>query len=154
MMFSRVFLAAALSVAFASAASAETVHYVARLDASKEVPKSDSKGTGTLEATYDSKTKELSYTLTFDGLTGPATAAHFHGPAPHGQNAAVVGPAGEKNPASPVSGVLTLTDEQAKELKASKIYVNVHTAANSGGEIRGQVIRVPAKKKAKAEQSA
>ncbi len=145
-MFRRVFLATALAVTFASAASATTLHYIAHLTGDKEVPKTDSKGTGTLDATFDTTTKALAYTLTFDGLSGPATAAHFHGPAPHGQNAGVLAPIGDKNPTSPVTGTVTLTDDQIKDLKAGKIYVNVHTAANPGGEIRGQVVHVTRKR--------
>ncbi len=152
-MLRRIFLAGVLLVTFAGAASAATTHYIARLDASKEVPRNDSTGTGTLEATYDPRTKEFSYTLTFDGLTGPATAAHLHGPALHGRNAGVIAPIGDKDPVSPVSGTLTLTDDQFKDLKASRIYVNVHTADNPGGEIRGQVVHVT-RKKARAAASA
>jgi hypothetical protein len=139
-MFRRVLLAAAVSAAFVSASSAATVHYTARLNSQHEVPKNDSKGTGELEATFDTKTKALEYTLSFDGLTGAATAAHIHGPASRGQNAGVVAPLGGSNPTSPVTGSVTLTDEQAKWLRSSKLYVNVHTAANPSGEIRGQII--------------
>jgi hypothetical protein len=38
-------------------------------------------------------------------------------------------------------GSATLTDAQAEELMAGKWYVNVHTAANKGGEVRGQVTK-------------
>jgi hypothetical protein len=146
-MFRRALLATAFAVALVSTASAATVSYTAHLSGAKEVPKNDSKGTGKLEATYDTATKVLSYSLTFEGLTGPATAAHFHGPAPRGQNAGVLAPIGEKNPVSPVTGTVTLSEDQAKELHAGKVYVNVHTAANPGGEIRGQVAHVSGKKK-------
>ncbi len=139
-MFRRALLAAALSAAFVSAASAATVSYTARLSARSEVPKTDSKGTGKLDATFDTQTKVLSYTLTFDGLTGPATMAHIHGPATRGQNAGVITPLGSANPTSPVTGTVTLTDDQVKMLQSSKLYANVHTAANPGGEIRGQII--------------
>jgi hypothetical protein len=147
-MFRRVLLATVLSAAFVSAASAATVSYSARLSGSRENPKTDSKGTGKMDATFDTKTKELKYTLTFDGLSGPATAAHLHGPATAKQNAGVVAPLGDKNPVSPVSGTATLTDDQAKALQSAKIYVNVHTAAKPGGEIRGQLHPLHAKKAA------
>jgi hypothetical protein len=141
MMFRRALLAAALSASLVPAASAATVNYTARLTGAKELPKTDSKGTGKLDATYDTVTKVISYTLTFDGLSGPATAAHFHGPATRTQSAGVIAPIGDKAPASPVTGTVTLTDDQVKALQSGKIYVNVHTAANPGGEIRGQVYR-------------
>ncbi len=138
-MFRRVLLAAALSAAFVSAASAATVTYSAKLSGAKEVPKNASTGTGTFDGTFDTTTKVLNYTLTFSGLSGPATAAHIHGPAKKGQNAGVVAPLGDKNPTSPITGSVTLTDDQAKALRGTMLYVNVHTAANPGGEIRGPI---------------
>jgi hypothetical protein len=154
-MFRRVLLAAAVSAAFVSAASAATVNYTARLSGGREVPKTDSKGTGKLDATFDTQTKAFNYTLTFDGLTGPATAAHIHGPATRKESAGVVAPLGDKSPTSPISGTVTLTDDQAKALASSKLYVNVHTAANPSGEIRGQITSMhAAAKKAKAKAPA
>lgn len=153
-MFRRVLLAAFVSAAFVSAASAATVQYSARLSGAREVPKTESKGKGRFEGSYDTQTKVLNYTLTFDGLSGPATAAHIHGPATRAQSAGVIAPLGEKNPTSPVTGSVTLTDDQAKELASSKLYANVHTAANPGGEIRGQIGAVHSRKKAGASAAA
>jgi hypothetical protein len=144
-MFRRVLLAAALSAAFVSAASAATVNYTARLSGRAEVPKTDSKGKGRLQATFDTQTKVFNYTLTFDGLSGPATAAHIHGPATRVQTAGVVAPLGDKSPTSPITGTITLSDDQMKALQSAKLYVNVHTAANPGGEIRGQIIGLHAR---------
>ena len=132
-------LMAASLVAWAPAAFADMVKYKADLKAASEVPAVDSKGSGTLEATYDTATKKLTYTATYKDLTGPATAAHFHGPADAKTNAGVVVPA--KDAASPIKGEATLTDAQAADLAAGKWYFNVHTAANKGGEIRGQVTK-------------
>jgi hypothetical protein len=149
-MLRRLFLATALAAAFVTSASAETVDYRAKLSGRSEIPKVDSKGKGKLDASFDSTSKELKYTLTFEGLSGPATAAHFHGPATRGQSGGVIAPIGGANPGSPVSGSVTLTENQAKALRSGKIYVNVHTAADPGGEIRGQVLHVKAKKTAAA----
>ena len=146
-MFRRVFLSTVLAITFASAASAADVEYVAKLSGKREIPKNDSKGTGLLEATFDGKTKVLTYTLTFDKLSGPATAAHFHGPATRKQTAPPLEPIGDKNPSSPVSGTWTLTPEQVKALRTGKIYVNIHTAAHPDGEIRGEVMHVAPKRK-------
>ena len=140
-MFRRLLLAAVASAAFVATASAATVNYSATLSGKSEIPKIDTKGKGKLTATFDTVSKALKYTLTFDGLSGPATAAHLHGPATRAQSAGVLAPLGEKNPSSPVTGTVTLTDDQAKALAAGKVYVNVHAAANPGGEIRGQVVR-------------
>jgi hypothetical protein len=150
-MFRRVLLAAAVSAVFVSAASAATVSYSARLNGRSEVPKTDSKGKGKFDGAFDTQSKVLNYTLTFDGLSGPATAAHIHGPATRTQSAGVVAPLGDKNPASPVTGSVTLTDDQVKMLQSTKMYVNVHTAASPGGEIRGQINGVHGKKKADAK---
>jgi hypothetical protein len=45
------------------------------------------------------------------------------------------------NPTSPAKGTATLTDAQAADLQAGRWYINIHTAANRGGEIRGQVVK-------------
>jgi CHRD domain len=127
-------------LALAPAAFAATQTYAADLKASAEVPPNDSKGTGTVTATYDTASKKLTYTATYSGLTGPATAAHFHGPAAAGVNAGIVVPVKEIT-LSPLKGEATLTDAQAADLQAGKWYFNIHTAANKGGEIRGQVMK-------------
>jgi hypothetical protein len=95
---------------------------------------------GQLAATYDTGSKKLTYDVTYSGLTGPATAAHFHGPAPVGKNAPVMVPVSSELP-SPVKGTVTLTDEQAKALTDGDMYFNIHTAANKAGEMRGQVVK-------------
>ena len=79
--------------------------------------------------------------MTYSGLTGPATAAHFHGPAAVGANAPPVVPVPATALANPIKGDATLTDAQAADLAAGKWYFNIHTAANKGGEIRGQVMK-------------
>ena len=139
-MFRTSLLAAVFAAGLLSAASAAKVNFSATLDGKSEVPPTASTGTGDLLATLDTSTKNLTYTLTFSGLTGPATAAHFHGPAAPGKNAGVLIPIGT-NPTSPATGSATLTDDQIKQIESGMWYVNVHTAANKGGEIRGQVKR-------------
>jgi hypothetical protein len=138
--FRRAVVVSVLALA-SIAAQAATVNLNATLKASSEVPPKTSGGSGMLTATLDTTTNELTYHVTFDGLTGAATAAHFHGPAAPGANA---GPqvAVKMSPiASPIEGTATLTPEQVKDLLAGKWYFNIHTAANPGGEIRGQVMK-------------
>jgi hypothetical protein len=124
----------------APTAFAETVNLKASLKASDSVPTNNSNGTGSLQATYDTANKQLTYTVTYSGLTGNATAAHFHGPADPGKTAGVVVPV-QGSVASPIKGTATLTDAQAADLLAGKWYFNVHTEANKPGEIRGQVTK-------------
>jgi hypothetical protein len=126
------------AVAFAGPAFADKMK--ATLDGKSEVPANTAAGTGTADIDYDAASKKLSWKVTYSGLTGPATAAHFHGPAAAGANAGVKVPI--TNPAtSPIEGSATLTDEQAADLTTGKYYINIHTAANPDGEIRGQVIK-------------
>lgn len=130
--------AATLLTALCGAALADTVMFKTDLKAANEVPANDSKGTGTLNVTYDTATRMLTWTGAYAGLTGPATMAHFHGPAEPGKNATVMVP----SPApTPIQGSATLTDAQAADLMGGKLYFNVHTAAHPGGEIRGQVVK-------------
>ena len=110
----------------------------ATLSSAAEVPPNQSTATGTLQGSYDKQSKLLSWKLVYAGLSGPATMAHFHGPAMAGENAGVVVPLA--NPASAVENTATLTDAQEADLLAGKWYINVHTAANPGGEIRGQLM--------------
>ena len=129
--------AAALSLLVAGAANAATEHFMATLKGADETPPTASAGQGMVMATFDTATKIFHYDVTYSALTGPALAAHFH-----------VGAVGAKGPptvpvtgsvASPISGTATLTDAQAADLEAGKFYFNIHTAANPGGEVRGQV---------------
>jgi hypothetical protein len=124
----------------ATPAFAATEQFHADMKGSTEVPANDSAGTGIVDATLDTATKSLDYTVTWSGLTGAATMAHFHGPAAAGKNAGVAVPLGV-SPVSPVHGTATLTDAQIADLEGGLWYANVHTAAHKGGEIRGQVIK-------------
>lgn len=135
----RLVLAAAAVLLLGSCASMMpgNVRLGGTLTGAQEVPPVSTAGTGTLDATYDKSTRKLAYTITYSGLSGPATAGHFHGPAAMGQNAGVVVPFA--NAASPIRGEATLTDAQAADLLAGRWYANVHTAAHPGGEIRAQV---------------
>jgi Cu/Zn superoxide dismutase len=123
----------------AGAGVAQTKTFHATLSAQQEVPPTDSKGTGTATFTLDPASKKLTWNVTYSGLTGDAGAAHIHGPAAPGANAGVavnLAPSGVKNP---ITGSATLTDAQIADLAAGKDYINIHTAANKGGEIRGQI---------------
>jgi len=140
---SRALLALAAAAALAggvSTAQAEMVKLHANMNATQEVPPTTSKGSGTGEFTYDTATKKLSYTLTYKDMTGPVTAGHIHGPAAAGANAGVEVPF-QNAGTSPVKGEATLTDAQAADLMGGKTYVNLHTADNKGGEIRGQITK-------------
>ncbi|HKS85801.1 MAG TPA: CHRD domain-containing protein [Pseudolabrys sp.] len=132
-------LACVAATIFAAPALAATVNLKANLKSSSEVPPTDSKGTGSLTATFDTASKQLTWKGSVSGLSGPATAAHFHAGEP-GKNGAVAIPISGADKGT-FEGSATLTDAQATDLMAGKWYVNVHTATNKAGEIRGQLAK-------------
>ena len=108
----------------------------ATLSGAKQVPPNSSSGSGTAAIKLEGDV--LSWVITYSGLTGPVTGAHFHGPAPANANAGVIVPfAGSLG--SPISGSQRLTAAQVAQLRSGLWYVNLHTAVHPGGEIRGQV---------------
>jgi hypothetical protein len=125
-------------------AQAESHKMSIMLSGANEVPAVQSPGKGTAVLTFDPATRVLAWTLEFSDLTGPATMAHFHGPAAAGKNAPPVLWLVEKGvaPVSPVKGSAILTPEQAKDFAAGEWYVNVHTPTNPSGEIRGLITPV------------
>jgi len=129
--------AAALSMAammVAGAARAEIIHYHAALTGPNGAK-------GEVTAELEPSEKTFAYRATYTGLSGPATMAHFHGPAEPGKDAppVVTVPGGGK---LPIGGSVRLTDEEMADLEAGKWYFNVHTAANPNGEVRGQLTEV------------
>ena len=133
--------AGAALLALTSRVKAATTTFKADLKGPTEVPPNTTTGSGAATVTLDPATREITWNVTFSGLTGPATVAHIHGPAPAGKNAGVLiwlVPQG-KPVASPLTGSATLTAAQAADLTSGQCYVNVHTAAHPAGEIRGQL---------------
>ena len=140
--FRKIAVVAVLGLAFAAApAMAETLKFTADLTAAAETPPTTSTGTGKATIKLDTVTDKLTWSITYKGLTGKATAAHFHGPAAVGVAAPPVVPITGKL-ASPIKGSAKLTAAQITDLEAGNWYFNVHTAKNPGGEIRGQVVAV------------
>ena len=146
----RTFAASALVAASVLLAACTTpvnpdttkVAFRGTLSGSQEVPPVTSSGTGTLKATFDTQSRMLNWTVTYSGLSGPVVAGHFHGPALLGQNAGVaLGFTGSLE--SPIKGTTTLTPAQAADFMSGKWYVNLHTAANKGGELRAQALLEP-----------
>jgi hypothetical protein len=133
-------LASAVGLALSAVpAEAATLTYTADLEAASETPPTTSSGTGMAAVSYDTMSKMLTWTITYKGLTGDATAAHFHGPAAVGAKAPPVVPI-KGNLASPITGTATLSDTQAADLASGMWYFNVHTAKYPDGEIRGQIL--------------
>ncbi len=137
----RIVLALAAATVFASCAPMNSgTTFGASLSGANERPTPVvSTAAGSVTATLDGMT--LNLTASFTGLSGNAAAGHIHGPADKDSSAGVLFPF--KNVPAATAGTftesVTLTDAQVQDLRAGKYYVNFHTAANPGGEIRGQL---------------
>lgn len=137
MMLAGLVLAGAMTLAHAAPLS-----FSVPLTGAQEVPPVESRGSGSADLTYDPATRVVTWTVSFNGLSGEATMAHFHGPAAAGKNAGVkVWISGKGAPlTSPAKGQATLSPADAQEFLAGEMYINVHTKDHPAGEIRGQVV--------------
>ncbi len=135
----RALCAAAILALTAVSSTAEPMKVMADLKGTAETPPNTAPGTGTLAGTYDPATKKFSWEVTYSGLTGPATMAHFHAPAPVGKSSGVEIPI-KGTVGSPIKGEMTLSEAEAKNLTDGMTYFNVHTDKNPKGELRGQVM--------------
>lgn len=140
MLHTNLSLAGALAIAIATAApaQAETISITAALSGTNSVPSNDVEGTGLVEAGFDTETRILSWSVTYEGLSGPLIAAHIHGPAKARSNAGIVIGLDPVS-LSPLVGSATLSAAQADELLAGLYYVNLHTELHPGGELRAQL---------------
>jgi hypothetical protein len=121
-----------------SSGNSSTTHYHAALSPSQEVPPNSTTGTGAADVELNTSNNTLTWKVTYSGLSGPATAAHIHGPAAAGANAGVMVPFTNVG-SSPFEGQAQITAAQAADIAAGRTYVNIHTAKEKGGEIRGQL---------------
>jgi hypothetical protein len=150
-MYVRIARPAIVALAFASllgagsTAVAAQFKFRATLTCGGEVPPLSCKGTGTVNATLDTSSNQLTWTGSYRGLTGKVIGAHFHGPVSYvgntsEQNAPIqVGTPG--NLGSPFKGSTNITATQATDLRDGRWYFNIHTPTHQDGEIRGQLVR-------------
>ena len=145
-------LAAAACGSDSTAPKSTTTMYVATMSSANEVPAVDGNASGT--ATFTLTGKTLTYVVNVSGLSGNAAASHIHLGAA-GTNGNIVFPftaaavqngqiaSGTVDLTQPVSnGQSSITgDSLIALLNNGNVYTNVHTAANAGGEIRGQILR-------------
>jgi hypothetical protein len=124
--------------------------WVTTLNGANEVPPKTVAGTGSVSIVKNGAT--YTYTISYSGMTGALTAAHIHGPAAVGVNANPIVPFDVTGALA--TGALTGTftgtnnvnispDSLDKLMTSGNAYVNLHTAANVPGEIRGQLSRQP-----------
>jgi hypothetical protein len=136
-------LAAGALVVAGVAAAGETYKVSASLNAKQEVPKqvvAMTSAVGSFTGTYveHGKSATLKWKLTYSHLTGAATAAHIH-LGKRGVAGNVIVPLCAGNCRSGMRGTSTISSAVVDDLERNRAYVNVHTAKNPAGEIRGQV---------------
>lgn len=166
---STAIVACVASCLFAVSASAEIVRYHAELSGEAQIPPVETDATGLADITVDTEELTVTWRITHTALSGAAVAAHFHGPAApeesappvidlgsgaHGATADTEPAEGTDPPAAEgtgeavaeeiMEGSALLTEEQIADLQAGRYYLNIHTAQNPDGEIRGQVVEGPA----------
>ena len=96
----------------------------------------NSQAFGVAFVTFNAETLEVCFSISYHGLN-LETNAHFHAPAPPGINAVVI--IQLPTPDNPKNGCAVAPAEQIDNLFAGLWYINIHTQARPGGEIRGQV---------------
>lgn len=123
---------------FAGALSAQVSYFSVSLDGAQQVPVNATTGGGYGIVRLDQSTNVVRIFANYFGTTGVPTAAHMHQGAV-GVNGGVIVPLAATGPGV-FAGTGTLTAPQVVALLGSGMYLNVHTAAFPGGEIRGQVV--------------
>ena len=130
-------IAMAATMLLAAPVHAEMMKFSADLSGTAEVPPNDSSATGNIEVTLDTEAKTVAWTYATEGLTGPLSASHIHGPAGPEENA---GPMLDTS--SGMEGTGEATDELIAAMSEGETYFNVHTEQHPDGEIRGQLENV------------
>ena len=110
--------------------------FVAFLSPGQEVPPTNSTAFGAMAIVLNAAGTKLKYILRHN--VENSTVTHFHN-APPGENGDIAIPLPNADQTS--AGIVSITPQQADELRAGRLYVNVHSTNNSKGEIRGQVLR-------------
>ena len=113
------------------------------LHGNQEVPAKTGPAVGSMDIDYNQSTRTLNYNVIWSSLSGPVTGFHIHGSAGRGTNAGILqsfsgyptGRSGQYRGSVLIDGVVF----KEEDLFAGKYYINIHTQANPGGEIRGQI---------------
>lgn len=121
-------------------ALAATERSTVELSGAQQVPPVKTSGAGTAHLTYNSKTREITWDITYKDLSSPVTMAHFHHAAAGKDGPVVLWLTKKGKPvSSPIKGHAKLSAADAKMLMAGDLYINLHTKDHPAGEIRGQV---------------
>lgn len=93
--------------------------------------------TGSTTVTFNTETREVTFTVEWEGLTSPVVGMHFHdaGPVIHGIDGWQAATSGS------VSGTVTFSAEEAADLAAGEVYTQIHTETYPGGEVVAPLAR-------------
>jgi hypothetical protein len=132
------------AITLPAVAAAQTIAFCVTLDGGQEVPPVATFSGGYGTVTYDTVARTLVLDIIYD-MESAAFAAHIHGPAPPGENAPRVA---DLTLSNPYSGTITntvgpITEDEEADLLGGLWYINIHTDAHEGGEIRGQIANCP-----------
>ena len=118
----------------------DVVEYQATLNSGNTIPKATSSAQGSASLEYNKETMVLSYNITYQGLTPEAVRIHSAQPAWE-----VGAPVFNLNniSTSPITGSVTLTQDQENLLRLGNMYINIPTKQYPYGEIRGQILLTP-----------
>jgi hypothetical protein len=150
--------AAIIVIGLASPANAQTIRFTAFLHGGNETPLVLTGAFGNATVTLDTSTQTVSWVIDIFNLPSGINNAHFHVGAPGIAGPTVVNIAFTANQSNDfrLSGSATAAnlnargdqgirswDDFMQALQGEQMYINIHTNVNGGGEIRGQVVRVP-----------
>ena len=138
---SRFAIACAAVMALAAMpAGAAIVQFSATLDGAQETPPNGSLGSGSGALTMDTDANTLVGSMSFSGLGFAETMAHIHGFSGPGVPSGIVFGLAL---GSPKAVSWNFAEGQQANIIAGLTYFNVHSTGFPGGEIRGQIVRVP-----------
>jgi hypothetical protein len=125
-------------------AADDDIFFAANLTADDESTPTESPGSGRAELRLERATLKLTWKITFQGLTAPATSVALYGPENVGATAGMVvdlvAPH-TKRVSSPITGSAVLSDGAFGYLITGRMYVNILTTHYKEGELRGQLRR-------------
>jgi CHRD domain-containing protein len=123
------------------------IPFIAMLNSGQETAQPDSEAFGVGFFFFNERTSELTFNLSYQGLTATENNSHIHGPAVPTVSAPVL--IDFQNLSNPKNGTVLLNPDEEKFLKKGLLYVNIHTDLAGGGfpngEIRGQILPIKAK---------
>ncbi len=113
----------------------------ATLTGNNEIPTVNTTVKAWANVEYDANGNQVTYTIEPSAVITPTTA-HFHlgSAGENGPVAVAIPVSGSYGPGNPISGTVTMDESQSAALQTGHVYINIHTAANPSGYIRGQVV--------------